>query len=143
MLFLYFFYMIFLGLKTERRIKKMELEEKSARLIRAEEKAKRANAELEKIKKDEKHKMRKMQDAHKFMMGGAVAKFFPRCYNFSKLEMNRIISYALNNASVSYFIERVVNERPKEEYGSDETASENVRNPGDGNFNGTVSENGQ
>ena len=48
----------------------MELEEKSARLIRAEEKVKLANDELEKVKKEEKKRMRKVQDAHKFMMGG-------------------------------------------------------------------------
>ena len=48
----------------------MDEQEKSARLIRAEEKVKLANDELEKVKKEEKKRMRKVQDAHKFMMGG-------------------------------------------------------------------------
>lgn len=120
----------------------MELEEKSARLIRAEEKAKRANAELEKVKKDEKNKMRKMQDAHKFMIGEAVAKYFKDCYTFNKLEMNRIIAYAFGNPNVKSFIDRIARERPKE-YRPEETVSENVGNPGVENLNGTESENGQ
>ena len=91
----------------------MDEQEKSARLIRAEEKVKLANDELEKVKKEEKKRMRKVQDAHKFMMGGTVARFFPRCYSFNKLEMYRIISYAFSNPSVQSFIERVISERPK------------------------------
>ena len=42
----------------------MDEQEKSARLIRAEEKVKLANDELEIVKKEEKKRMRKVQDAH-------------------------------------------------------------------------------
>ena len=50
-----------------------------------------------------------MQDAHKYMMGGTVARFFPRCYTFNKLEIYRIISYAFSNPSVQDFIAREMN----------------------------------
>ena len=121
----------------------MELEEKSARLLRAEEKVKLANVELEKIKKEEKKRMRKVQDAHKFMMGGTVARFFPRCYSFNKLEMYRIISYAFSNPSVQSFIERVISERSEEESKSEKTISENAGPGKNEKHNRTESENGQ
>ncbi len=121
----------------------MELEEKSARLIRAEEKVKLANDELEKVKKEEKKRMRKVQDAHKYMMGGTVARFFPRCYTFNKLEIYRIISYAFSNPSVQSFIEKVVSERSEEEGKSEKTILGNAGPGKTENQNRTVSENGQ
>ena len=38
---------------------------------------------------------RKFEDHHKYMMGGAVHKYFPECYCFEESEMNEILKVAL------------------------------------------------
>jgi len=68
---------------TNRKIKKV---------LQAEEQFKRAQANLDKAKREEKAKLRKEQDRHKFMMGGCVVKYFPEAYDFSEQEMSRIIA---------------------------------------------------
>lgn len=47
---------------------------------------------LEKKKANEER--RKRENAHKYMMGGVVHKYFPECYNFEESEMNEIIRAA-------------------------------------------------
>ncbi len=66
---------------------------KSKRVLQAEEQVKREQANLAKAKREEKAKLRKEQDRHKFMMGGCVVKYFPEAYGFSEQEMNRIILF--------------------------------------------------
>ncbi len=87
-------------------------EEKSSRVLAAEEKLKQAQANLNKAKKEERKKLRKVQDHHKFMMGGIVAKCFPEAFDFSEQEMNRIIACAFKNRDVQNMIRVVVSERP-------------------------------
>ncbi len=87
-------------------------EEKSSRVLAAEEKLKQAQADLNKAKKEERKKLRKAQDHHKFMMGGVVAKCFPEAFDFSEQEMNRIIACAFKNRDVQNMIKVVVSERP-------------------------------
>ena len=38
---------------------------------------------------------RKRENAHKYMMGGIVHKYFPECYCFEESEMNEILRMAL------------------------------------------------
>ena len=91
---------------TNRKIKKGLL---------AEEQFKRAQANLAKAKREEKAKLRKEQDRHKFMMGGCVVKYFPEAYDFSEQEMNRIIACAFSLKDVQNMIRKVVSERTPEE----------------------------
>lgn len=89
-------------------------QEKTAKELRAEERLKRAKADLAKIRRDKKSEMRKAQESHKFMMGGCVRKYFPDgydCYEFSELEMNRIIACAFSLDGVKKMIAKVVKER--------------------------------
>lgn len=46
-------------------------------------------------KKKANDERRKRENAHKYMMGGVVHKYFPECYNFEESEMNEIIKTAL------------------------------------------------
>jgi hypothetical protein len=41
---------------------------------------------------------RKQENAHKYMMGGVVHKYFPECYSFEEGEMNEILKTALATA---------------------------------------------
>ena len=89
----------------------MAKEEKSSRVLQAEEKLKQAQANLNKVKRDERKKLRKEQDHHKFMMGGVVVKYFPEAYEFSEQEMNRILACAFKNKDIQNMIRVVVSER--------------------------------
>ncbi len=89
----------------------MEQKEKSAQELKALEQVKKAQANLAKVRREEKAKARKEQDHHKFIMGGIVAKYFPECYEFSELEMNRIIACAFKNKDILNMIAVVAKER--------------------------------
>lgn len=100
-------------------------QEKTAKELRAEERLKRAKADLAKIRRDKKSELRKAQESHKYMMGGCVRKYFPDgydCYEFSELEMNRIIACAFSLDGVKKMIAKVVKERP-----SDNPENENAK----------------
>jgi len=86
-------------------------QEKSAKILKAEEKVRQAKAELAKAHREEKKQLRKDQDHHKFIMGGIIAKYFPECYEFSELEMNRIIACAFKNKDILNMIAVVAKER--------------------------------
>lgn len=98
-------------------------EEKSRQLMRAEEQAKRANANLIKARREERKRIRKLQDHHKFMMGGVVAKYFPECFNFDEQEMNRIIACAFSLKDVMNMVATVEKERPKGQANTGEESS--------------------
>lgn len=101
-------------------------QEKTAKELRAEERLKRAKADLAKIRRDKKSELRKAQESHKFMMGGCVRKYFPDgydCYEFSELEMNRIIACAFSLDGVKKMIAKVVKEKPSNNI-ENETAEE-------------------
>ena len=101
-------------------------QEKSAKILKAEEKVRQAKAELAKAHREEKKQLRKDQDHHKFIMGGIIAKYFPECYEFSELEMNRIIACAFKNKDILNMIAVVAKERimetsePESDVGTDE-----------------------
>ena len=93
----------------------MEQKELSTKEQRALERAKRANAELAKVRCDQRKQLKKEQDHHKFMMGGVVVKYFPEAYDFSEQEMNRIIACAFSLKDVRNMIATVLKERPESE----------------------------
>ncbi|MCR4923177.1 MAG: hypothetical protein K5931_04135 [Lachnospiraceae bacterium] len=103
----------------------MEQKELSPKEQRALEKVKRANAELAKVRREQKKQLRKEQDHHKFMLGGVVVKYFPDAYDFSEQEMNRIIACAFSLKDVKNMITMVLKERPDPEEINDNEENEN------------------
>jgi hypothetical protein len=91
--------------------KGIAMEEKSRRELQAEEQFKRARAKLAEVRREERKRIRKEQNHHKFMIGGCVVKYFPECFEFSELEMNRIIACAFGLKDVRNMIATVVSER--------------------------------
>ncbi len=89
----------------------MTQEEKTTKVARAELKLRQAQAEYKKALREEKERERKEQDRHKYMMGGCVVKYFPDAYDFSELEMNRIIACAFGLKDVQNMIRTVMKER--------------------------------
>ena len=64
--------------------------EKSQKMTKAEEKYRQAQAVYAKAVKDESERVRKIQNRHKYMMGGCVLKYFPdgfNAYDFDEEEM--------------------------------------------------------
>ena len=55
--------------------------EKSKKMTKAEEKFRQAQAVYDQAVKDEKERVRRIQDRHKYMMGGCVLKYFPEGFN--------------------------------------------------------------
>ena len=103
----------------------MEKKGLSPKAQRALDKVKRANAELAKVRREERKQLRKEQDHHKFMMGGVIAKYFPEAYDFSEQEMNRIIACAFKSRDVQNMIATVLKERPDPAVSNDEEEDEN------------------
>ena len=103
----------------------MEQKELSPKEQRALDKVKRANAELAKVRREERKQLRKEQDHHKFMMGGVVVKYFPEAYDFSEQEINRIIACAFKSRDVQNMITTVVKERPDPEEETNDEEDEN------------------
>ena len=102
----------------------MEKKELSPKEQRALDKVKRANAELAKVRREQKKQLRKEQDHHKYMMGGCVVKYFPDAYDFSEQEMNRIIACAFSLKDVKNMIATVMKERPDPAVTNDEEEAE-------------------
>ena len=75
---------------------------------------KKAQANLAKIRREEKAKARKEQDHHKFIMGGIIVKYFPEAYEFTEQEMSRIIACAFKNSDIQNMIKAVVKDRKTE-----------------------------
>ena len=102
--------------------------EKSKKMAKADEKFRQAQVQYAKAVKDENDRIRKIQDRHKYMMGGCVLKYFPEgfnAYEFNELEMNRIIACALGKESVRNMVKTVVRERPEPEQEAGNAVDEN------------------
>ena len=98
--------------------------EKSKKMTKAEEKFRQAQAVYDQAVKDEKERVRKIQDRHKYMMGGCVLKYFPEgysVYEFDEQEMNRIIACAFKNRDIQNMVKTVVRERPEPEQETENT----------------------
>lgn len=102
----------------------MTEEEKDEKVLQAEERFKRAKADLHKAKIDAKAKARRDMEHLKFMMGGIVVKYFPECKDFSETEMCRIIACAFKNNDIKNLIKNIVNERADSETEKSENAGE-------------------
>ena len=61
----------------------------------AEKNLEQAKHRLASEKKKANDARRKIENRHKYMMGGVVHKFFPECYSFEEDEMNEILKAAL------------------------------------------------
>ncbi len=85
--------------------------EKSKKELKAEEQLKRAKANLAKVKREMKNELRKEQNHHKYVIGGIVKKYFPECFDFSEVELNRIIACAFSLVDVQNMIQTVISER--------------------------------
>ncbi len=57
--------------------------------------AEQAKARLANERKKQNERRRKAENRHKYMMGGIIVKYFPRCYRFEESELDRILSAAL------------------------------------------------
>lgn len=54
-----------------------------------------AKARVANERKKQNEKRRKMENRHKYMIGGIVVKYFPKCFRFDEEELNRILRVAL------------------------------------------------
>ncbi|MCR5511417.1 MAG: hypothetical protein K6F54_10775 [Lachnospiraceae bacterium] len=101
---------------------------KSQKMTKAEEKYRQAQAVYAKAVKDENERVRKIQNRHKYMMGGCVLKYFPEgfsAYEFNEPEMNRIVACAFSFAGVTNLIKTVVKERPAEGKAAEKIGDQN------------------
>lgn len=96
----------------------MNNEEKSEKILQAEERVKKAKADLKKARREVKEKSRRELEHLKYTMGGIVVKYFPECKDFSELEMCRILACAFKNRDVRNLIGIIINERTKKEHES-------------------------
>jgi hypothetical protein len=106
-----------------KEIFKMTEQEKMTKVERKAQKVKQAQAEYRKAVREQKKQERKVQDRHKYMMGGCVQKYFPEglnVFDFNELEMNRIIACAFSLKDVQNMINTVIKERPDPDAENDE-----------------------
>ena len=61
----------------------------------AEKVLKQAKNRLAQEKRKANDTRRKIENRHKYMMGGVVHKYFPECFSFEEDEMNEILKAAL------------------------------------------------
>jgi len=66
-----------------------------------------AKARVANEKRKQNEKRRKVENHHKYIMGGIVAKYFPKCYHFDEDELNRILSVALATSECRQVIESI------------------------------------
>ena len=92
------------------------LKDNSQKKIDAAQKAyDQAKARLEAEKKKQSEKRRHFENHHKFMMGGAVVKYFPECYSFDEKEMNRIIAAGMKSEECRRVVQVVIAEAAEKE----------------------------
>ena len=64
----------------------------------AEKQLQQAKNRLTQERKKANEARRRIENRHKYMMGGVVHKYFPECYRFEEDEMNEILKAALATA---------------------------------------------
>lgn len=69
--------------------------------------AEQAKARLANERKKQNERRRKAENRHKYMMGGIIVKYFPRCYRFEESELNRILSAALATKECQQVIDEI------------------------------------
>ena len=66
-----------------------------------------AKARLANERKKQNERRRKAENRHKYMMGGIIVKYFPKCYHFEESELNRILSAALATRECRQVIDEI------------------------------------
>ena len=61
----------------------------------AEKNLQQAKSRLALEKKKANEERRRIENRHKYIMGGVVHKYFPECFSFEEDEMNEILKAAL------------------------------------------------
>ena len=92
--------------------------EKTAEVLRAEKIVEQAKVRLAEAKRKASQQKRKEENQHKYMMGGIVHKYFPECYQFDELELNRIIASGIKSEQCQRIIEIVKKESAEKSVGS-------------------------
>ena len=87
--------MINTEITTTKGMEQAQKKVEQAKRIYAQEK-KKANAER-----------RKFEDHHKYMMGGAVHKYFKECFSFEESEINEILEVAFKTTEVQKTISAI------------------------------------
>lgn len=82
-------------------------EEKLKEQLKAEKALEQAKARLLEANRKASHKKRESENKHKYMIGGIVHKYFPECYEFDELELNRILASAIKSKQCQEIIEIV------------------------------------
>ena len=100
--------------------------EKSAEILRAEEQLAQAKARLAEAKRKEGARKRKEENQHKYMIGGIVHKYFPECYQYDELELNRIIASGIKSEQCQRIIEIVKKESAEKSVGVASNAESEV-----------------
>ncbi|KSV60060.1 hypothetical protein [Acetivibrio ethanolgignens] len=84
--------------------------EKTAEVLKAEKNVEQAKARLAEAKRKASQQKRKEENQYKYMIGGIVHKYFPECFQFDELELNRIIASGLKSDQCQRIIELVKKE---------------------------------
>ncbi len=58
-------------------------------------------------KKRQNEKKRKVENHHKYIMGGIIVKYFPDCYSFDEGKLNLILSAALQTKECQQVISKI------------------------------------
>ena len=66
-----------------------------------------AKARVANEKKKQNEKKRKVENHHKYIMGGIIVKYFPDYYHYDKNELNRILSVALQTRECRQMITKI------------------------------------
>ena len=66
-----------------------------------------AKARLANERRKQNERRRKAENRHKYMMGGIIVKYFPKCYHFEESELNSILSAALATRECRQVIDEI------------------------------------
>ena len=103
------------------------LENNAQKKIDAAKKAfEQAKARLEAETKKQNEKRRRFENHHKYMMGGAIVKYFPECYSFDEKEMNRIIAAAMKSEECQRIVRIIIEEASAKEQGKNSVETEDL-----------------
>ena len=92
----------------------IEINESSSKEMESALKAlEQAKARVANERKKLNEKKRKEENHHKYLMGGIVVKYFPECYQFDEVELNRILRVALATEECQQIIQTIKNENVK------------------------------
>ena len=101
----------------KRRMKSWYRITKKQQVLKAERIVEQAKARLAEAKRKASQQKRKEENQHKYMIGGIVHKYFPECYQYDELELNRIIASGIKSEQCQRIIEIVKKESAEKSVG--------------------------